>query len=581
MRCCLPLGAALACSFGPTAPAVAQRNNVLILIADDVGVDSVTTYALGSNPPPTPNLDALAARGVLFRNAWANPLCSPTRACLMTGRYSFRTGVGTSLLAGVAANPPLPLLETTLPEQLDRAASGYAHAAFGKWHLSDERNGGALGPNLAGWGHYAGGLNGVASYYRWARTVNGVTATSTRYATTQTVDDALAWIVPAVEPWVCYVAFHAGHSPYQAPPAHLHTYNLAGINPHLNPWRYYKATVQAMDAEIGRLLNGLGPRLARTDVVFLADNGTAQEVTLPPFIPAHGKGTPYEGGVRVPLLVAGPSVVAPGRQVDALVSAVDVFATVAEWCGVDPQPPWVRIDAVSLLPYLRDPAQAPLRTTLFAELFNGSPTSASAIMAIREDRYKLIRREWLRQEELYDLLTDPFEQNDLLLGALTPAQHATHVRLKQELAALRNPLPSLTPYGTQSCLGSNGYPAIAGAGSPRVGAAYAVALTRAASAQPAWLCLGASRTRWAGVGLPLPLTALGGAPNCLVWASLEILLPTVTDAFGDASLPIVVPNEPVLVAGSFFHCWLAMDPASPANPLGVTTSDGLEAVIGR
>jgi arylsulfatase A-like enzyme len=310
-----------------------------MLLADDVGVDNIAVYAESATAPPTPNVDALAASGVLFRNAWATPHCSPTRASLLTGRYPSRHGVGIALCEGGSERcPVLPLREVTLPEVLDAQATGYAHALVGKWHLSDERNGAELGPNLAGWSHYAGILGAhPTSYFLWPRTVNGVTTSSTAYATTQVVDDALAWIQTAPEPWVCYVWFPAAHAPYHAPPAHLHSQNLAGLDPATAPVPFYKAMVEAMDTEIGRLLGSLGPALlGRTEVLILGDNGTPQEVSEPPFAPSHAKKTPFEGGVNVPLVVAGPSVGAPGREEAALVHAVDVFATVLELCGARP-----------------------------------------------------------------------------------------------------------------------------------------------------------------------------------------------------------------------------------------------------
>ena len=248
------IAAAACCVLSLAGSPRAQQDNLLILIADDLGVDNVGCYGEGVNPPPTPNIDGLAARGVMFRNAWSNPVCSATRACLMTGRYATRTGVGWAVSWGRSELPDrknaLPLSETTLPELLDARQSGYAHGAFGKWHLSNKTNGGKLGPNLAGWSHFAGLIEGAATYYWWPRTVNGVTRNSGTYTTTQIVDDALAWIQSAPEPWVAYVAFTAPHAPFHSPPGRLHTRPLPG-RPKVNPIPYYKAMVESMDTEIG------------------------------------------------------------------------------------------------------------------------------------------------------------------------------------------------------------------------------------------------------------------------------------------------------------------------------------------
>ncbi len=140
----LCLGALLAC-----AEREADRIpwNVLILVADDLGVNLVGAYAKGADPAPTPNIDALAARGVLFRRAWSNPLCSPTRATIQTGRYSFRTGIGW-LIPVLHKGPALDPSKMTLPDLLGSRA-GYATAAFGKWHLGNRSNGGMLSPIVA------------------------------------------------------------------------------------------------------------------------------------------------------------------------------------------------------------------------------------------------------------------------------------------------------------------------------------------------------------------------------------------------------------------------------------------------
>jgi len=365
---------------GPTRAldAVAHSGNVLLIVADDLGVDEVGAYGVGTSPPPTPFLDAIAADGVLFRNAWSSPVCSPTRAGILTGRYALRTGIGYL----VQTTAELGLDEVTLPELLDAGTDGaYAHAAIGKWHLGESvAAGGALAPNLAGFDHFAGVLANLkpplTDYFTWEQVEDGVTTTATGYATTRQVDDALAWIDAAPEPWFCYLAFNAPHVPFHAPPPGLHSVDLSGAGDPLDdPRPYYEAAVQALDAEIGRLLIGIADLRERTTVVFVGDNGTPQQVSLPPFEPTHAKGSLYEGGVNVPLLVSGPTVVAPGRECDALVSTVDLFATVAELAGVEPAdvlPEGRPLDSVSLGPYLREPGRPSRRATLFTELFRPS-----------------------------------------------------------------------------------------------------------------------------------------------------------------------------------------------------------------
>ena len=140
--------------------------NVLLVIADDYGADAMGLYS-SAETAPTPTLDALAATGVRFTNCWANPVCSPTRASILTGRHAFRTGVG-------APGHVIGLNEFTVAQALGDA--GYGTACIGKWHLSDDTNGGADNPNLMGFDHYSGNTGGaLGNYYRWDKTVNGVT----------------------------------------------------------------------------------------------------------------------------------------------------------------------------------------------------------------------------------------------------------------------------------------------------------------------------------------------------------------------------------------------------------------------
>jgi arylsulfatase A-like enzyme len=361
----------------PSAFAGPAQDNVLILIADDLGVDWLGMYGLAADPPSTPHLDALAASGIRFQNAWSTPLCSPTRAAIQTGRYGFRTGVGNLVDATYA----LPLAELTLPEVLDLGTGGAtAHALFGKWHLGNSAVGGELAPNLAGWGHFAGtavavGVAGPGeNYFEYTKVVDGKVEVVDGYLTSDLVDDALAWIAAADgagEPWLAVTAFQAVHTPFHAPPPELHGVDLSGAGPpESDPVPYYRAMVESLDTELGRLLEGVD--LERTTVVFVADNGTSYEVVVPPFDPARAKNTVYEGGVRVPLFVAGSAVLAPGTTCDALVSAVDLFATAVELAGVDLSavlPPEHVLDSVSLVPYLADPALPSLRSTVFTELF--------------------------------------------------------------------------------------------------------------------------------------------------------------------------------------------------------------------
>ena len=167
------LGIATACvtalsgaSLAHAQAAAKESPNILLIIADDMGLDASPCYGMAGDKPKMPVLKRMCDEGMVFENFYANPPCSPTRATLLTGRYSFRTGVGTATRPGVA--PGLKLSERTIFQFLDSATSKtYAHAVIGKWHLSDEGNGGAMHPLKAGVGHYAGLLQGsFRDYYK-------------------------------------------------------------------------------------------------------------------------------------------------------------------------------------------------------------------------------------------------------------------------------------------------------------------------------------------------------------------------------------------------------------------------------
>ena len=246
----------------------------------------------------------------------------------------------------------------------------------------------------------------------------------------------------APEPWLCVVSFNAPHSPFHKPPETLVPGEPADGDPRAFAREYYKLMTEAFDVELGRLLLGLGAALPNTTLIFAGDNGTPKATTVPPFDPLHAKLTVYEGGVHVPLMISGPRVVGPGRDVDAVVHLVDLFATLARIAGVDPYAalPGVTLDSVDLLPYLENPLQSPLRTSIYSEMFQPLVVGAHTLdlRVIRNQRFKLLRRVApAGPEEFYDLAVDPFEESDLLAQPpLSPEAQAAYDALTQELDAL-------------------------------------------------------------------------------------------------------------------------------------------------
>lgn len=400
-------------AFGPVG--ATPHPNILLIIADDLGVETLSSYGVGQEPAVTPNLDQLAQRGIRFDNFWAQPVCSPTRATVLTGRYGFRTGV---TFAASRLNPGIRTDEFTLFQGLQLGAPEYSHALIGKWHLQDQENGGTDNPGRMGIKYYAGSIRGIDDYFTWSKTVNGKTETVTNYHTTELVDDAIHWVRDQKEPWFLWLAFAAPHRPFHKPPAHLLNSQLRDLSDRGgSQLAYYRAMIEAMDTEIGRLFAAIGREaMSRTDVIFMGDNGSPRRTATVPFSRKRAKGTVYEGGIRVPLIVAGPTVQNGGRNVQALVNSTDLFRTILDLAGADQKvlSPNLRLDSVSLVPYLGNSEQASLRQWVYADIKGTNRRGRSFDdRAVRNDTHKLIRFAD-GHEELYDLVRDPFEANDLL-----------------------------------------------------------------------------------------------------------------------------------------------------------------------
>jgi arylsulfatase A-like enzyme len=469
------------------APVAARPPNILLIIGDDMGVETLASFGVGSEAPATPNLDQLAASGLRFNNFWSQPVCSPTRATLITGRYGFRTGVGRPTgdgnlagpmpatppkppgahregrggppgaggargnganrgggAAGQGANPGLGSKEFTLPKAFAAHPElGYATAAIGKWHLADRNNGWEKHPNLVGFDYFAGLVRGFPEgYFAWIKDVNGELFGKTGYAATDKVDDAIHWIDEHGEqPWFLWLAFNLPHAPLHLPPENLWVTDHADMDPQADPdaapRKHFTAMMETLDTEIGRLLASLEPsERANTYVIFMGDNGSTRQTVTAPFAPNHAKGTIYEGGVNVPLIVTGPSV-ARNRASDALVNSTDLFATIMELATIDPAttiPKDVVVDSVSFLPLLSAPETPSRRDWLYADVFSVDQGIEHGNYAIRNERYKLVVIDG--REELYDLATDRSETTDLLAGTLTAEQQAAHAALRAQVDAL-------------------------------------------------------------------------------------------------------------------------------------------------
>ena len=473
---CLFVAALAADAQGPDR----SPPNILVILGDDMGVETLASFGVGTQTPRTATLDALAERGVRFSNMWSQAMCSPTRATILTGRYGFRTGVGGPTGDNVARGPmpeppPVPAGvvefgmgagmgmgftfagvsegarwgitpdEITLPQVLaERPELGYEKAAIGKWHLSDVRNGWQDHPNLVGFDHFSGLVRCCPeSYFAWVHLENGEFSTRTGYAVTDKVDDAIEWLGdPSVReaPWFLWLAFNTPHTPIHMPPRDLLQSDFSDFedaDAEQQDPRFFDAMLEAMDTEIGRLLDHIGPDvLENTYVLFMGDNGTGSNAVRPPFRPGYAKGTLYNGGIHVPFMIAGPGV-ASGAVSNALVNSADLFATLLELAGIDSAevvPEGITVDSVSLVPYLSDPGRESIRQWAYADSFTTDAGIESGAHTMRNQRYKLLVDQGV--EHLFDLHADPYEHNDLLAGDLSEEEQAQLDSLRAQIAAL-------------------------------------------------------------------------------------------------------------------------------------------------
>jgi arylsulfatase A-like enzyme len=426
----------------------ANPKNILLIIADDYGIDSSSLYNTtntGAKLPPTPNIVSLARNGVIFSRAYANPVCSPTRACLLTGQFGFRTGMGDIVDNG----SPLPTNAYTLPRMFaTNSTLNYNVMQFGKWHL-------AFGPNtprtIGGWTNFSGFLAGaVASYTNWTKVINGTQFPgTTNYTTLDIMQDATNWIgTRGTNLWFAWVAFNAPHTPLHLPPTNLcpHYANLSGTASDIaaNPANYFDAMMEAGDTAIGNILSWVN--LTNTYVIFLGDNGTANTTIQPPFTNTRAKDTLYEGGTHVPLVIAGP-VFLPNRTNATPVSMVDVFATILEMAGIDVSsiPTNSPVDGQSLFSVLQA-TNLTLSRYAYSELFGTNAlTIANGGRALRSARYTLLDFT-SKADEFYDFSVDPYEKTNLLATTMSATQSGNYYSLVLKLgdyqASLTRPVIS-------------------------------------------------------------------------------------------------------------------------------------------
>jgi|GEM_PF-379274 len=403
------------------------QHNVILIIADDLGTDSLAVYNdhPSASLPPTPNIDFLKDTGIRFDRFYGYSMCSPTRAAILTGRYGYRTGVLSPAGAEIAPN------EFTLPEAL--LSSGVISnriQSVGKWHLGNNRN----DPNLAGgWPNYIGARNNVGDYFDYVKTENGVESNSTDYLTTDEVNESIDWIQQqGTNSWFQWLAFHAPHGPTHKPPNNLHDYDALPevISGDSRP--YFEAMVQAMDTEIGRLLENID--LSVTTVIFIGDNGTPSGQIQPPMLTGKGKGTIYEGGIRIPLIVCGAAVNNDlmGTTNDVLLHATDLYSTILELFEVNSEtvlPKTLHLDSYSFADALEDPGYIRGSSAIHSLDLEGT----NYVQSLIEGDFKYIVDTTTLVEEFYNVANDISESTNLLSGTLSVDEQLSFDILKLEI----------------------------------------------------------------------------------------------------------------------------------------------------
>lgn len=424
-------------------------SNLLVFLVDDIGIDKVGVYgALDDAPPQTPVIDGLAAEGVRYHRAWATPVCSPTRATLLTGRFGRRTGLG-RIIDEDRPNQILSYDETFVPEMLAWAPSTYSTAMVGKWHLAWLRPQYLDHPSAgAGFEYHAGSMDNLArsvvpavgrGFYFWEENLNGTLSFREIYATRRSVQQATDLTHAMPEPWFLYVPLNGAHVPYHRPPDDLvYTPAADDSSPEL-----FRSMVESIDIAIGQVLDGMDPLVReRTTIFVIGDNGTAQNSTLPRVDGEDAKGSVLEGGVRVPFIVAGKGVTARGVS-HQLVHTVDLFDTIAAITGadldaMDATEATLPRDSVSFLPTFAD-LEAPTRAFNYDEAFrpNGPGPYTQSDRAVTDGRFKLVTREGdVNAEFFFDLDSPDGEEVDLFAAPLSDEAAAAEALLRQELQRL-------------------------------------------------------------------------------------------------------------------------------------------------
>lgn len=410
----------------------AEKPNILIILADDLGYQDVGFT--GSKEISTPQLDRLAANGVICENGYVtHPYCGPSRAGLITGRYQARFG----LEINVTYSPydlysGLPLTEQTFGTRMQKG--GYRTGIIGKWHLGAAQ---PYHPNSRGFDHFYGFLSGGHDYFPDSVTTtyplllengkphysanegcylplmrNDQAADFDEYLTTALSREAAKFVTESDKPFCLYLAYNAPHGPLQAPKITIDKYTHIKNKQR----RTYAAMIDEMDQGIGMVVDALkkSGKFDNTLIFFLSDNGGVTSkpghenetwANNGPF--RKGKGSMLEGGSHVPYIVHWPAGLPKGKTFDGLVSSLDITATAVALGGGDAS--GESLDGVNLIPYLTGKKKGSPHAALYWRVQNG------VSWAVRTPTAKFLQENWGgNTPQLYDMANDPYETTDII-----------------------------------------------------------------------------------------------------------------------------------------------------------------------
>ncbi len=391
-----------------TAVCRASENpNILLIMTDDQGWGDVQLH--GNDKIDTPTMDRLAASGAQFERFFVSPMCGPTRASLLTGRWNLRSGA-----SWVSHGKEIIRLdEVTLGDAFSRA--GYATGAFGKWHNGEY---GPYHPNHRGFHEFFGFCRGAwENYFDAVIERNGTPVQTQGYITDVLTDAVLDFIEKnRKRPFFCYVPYNAPHHPYQVPEKYFAKYVDRGFD---EKTACVYGMVENIDDNLARILSRLDELQLADDtiVVFTSDNG--------PWMPAPGREGAWkrrynggmrgrkievdEGGVRVPFFIRWPGHIEPGSTIPQIAAHVDLFPTLMELCDV-PMPKTLPQDGRSLVPLLNGETENWPNRLIFTHQ-NRLGDTLMTPGSVRTQQYRLVNRD--KKYELYDMVADPGQKVDI------------------------------------------------------------------------------------------------------------------------------------------------------------------------